>query len=156
MQVYQTAPVEEEDLDRPVTLREFRNEFKMLIEKITADRLQDRKEREEEKAKEASDRAEEKAKEASDRAEEKAKEASDRAEEKAQAEADRIKRKALKQAEAEQERIDRDEMKAAERENVQRLWGEGKMVECLMLFFKMNQGNYYYHCCNDYQRIKVE
>ena len=134
MQVYQTAPVEEEDLDRPVTLREFRNEFKMLIEKITADRLQDRKEREEEKAKEASDRAEEKA----------------------QAEADRIKRKALKQAEAEQERIDRDEMKAAERENVQRLWGEGKMVECLMLFFKMNQGNYYYHCCNDYQRIKVE
>jgi hypothetical protein len=120
-----TAPVEEEeDLDRPVTLREFRNEFKMLIEKITADRLQDRKEREEEKAKEAADRAAEKA-----QAE------TDRAAEKAQAEADR----------------------AAEREKVQRLWEEGKMVECVRLFFKMNQGNNY-HCCNSdyYQRIKVE
>ena len=109
-----TAPVEEEgDLDRPVTLREFRNEFKMLIEKITADRLQDRKEREEEKAKEAADRAAEKA----------------------QAETDR----------------------AAEGEKVQRLWEEGKMVECVRLFFKMNQGNNY-HCCNSdyYQRIKVE
>ena len=109
-----TAPVEEEeDLDRPVTLREFRNEFKMLIEKITADRLQDRKEREEEKAKEAADRVAEKA----------------------QAEADCV----------------------AEREKVQRLWEEGKMVECVRLFFKMNQGNNY-HCCNSdyYQRIKVE
>ena len=112
--------MEEEDLDRPVTLREFRNEFKMLIEKISADRLQDRKEREEDKAK---------------------------------AETDRIKRKELKKAEVEQERINKEEMKAAEREKVQKLWEEGKMVECLHLFFRMNQGN---HCCNDYRRVKVE
>ena len=138
-----TTPAEEEDLDRPVTLREFRNEFKMLIEKITADRLQDRKEREEEKAKEAADRLSEKAKEASDRVAEKA-----------QAEEDRIKKKELKKAEAEQERINKEEAKAAERGKVQKLWDEGKMVECLQLVFRMNQGNHY--CNNYYQRIKVE
>ena len=68
-----------EDLNRPVTLREFRHEFSMLIEKLSADRLQDKKEREEEKAKEAAERSAEKAKEAA----EKAKEAAERLAEKA-------------------------------------------------------------------------
>ena len=60
-------------------------------------------------------------------------------------------KKALKIAKAEKEKNEKE----SDRANIQKKWDEGKMVECLMLIFKVHQGN---HHNNEWihHRVKVE
>jgi hypothetical protein len=99
------SDVVEEDLDRPVTYRDF-NALVQLFKEERAKSDADRKERDVERAKSDADRKE-------------------RDGERAKADAEK--------AEIEEERAD-----------MQKKWDEGKMLDFLLIFFKIHKGPYSY------------